>query len=198
MWDERFAGEDYLFGTEPAAFLAAQAGRLQAGSDVLCVADGEGRNSVYLAGLGHRVTAMDGAANGIAKAKKLAERRGVAVDYHLADIAEWDWSEGTYDAVVAVFIQFMGPEMRRRVFDGLTRTLKPGGVLLLHGYTPKQLDYGTGGPRILENLYTADQLRAELPGVEIETLREYEAMVDEGKGHSGRSALVDLIGRKPG
>ena len=197
MWDERFAGDDYHFGTEPAEFLRRTAGALPKGARVLSVADGEGRNSVYLAGLGHDVVAMDGSSVGIAKARKLAQARGVAVEYIHADIAAWDWAPEAFDAVVGIFIQFMGPDMRRTVFDGMTRTLRPGGVLLLHGYTPKQIEFGTGGPKVVENLYTPEQLRADFPGLGIETLEAYEAEVDEGAGHKGRSALIDLIARKP-
>jgi len=197
MWDERFAGDEYHFGTEPADFLRRSASILPEGARILSVADGEGRNSVHLAALGHEVVAMDGSSVGVEKARKLAQARGVTVAYHHADIAAWDWTPDAFDAVVAIFIQFMGPEMRRTVFDGITRTLKPGGLLLLHGYTPKQLEYGTGGPKVAENLYTPDQLRDELPGLTIETLHAYEAEVDEGAGHKGRSALIDLIARKP-
>ncbi|MDA3887685.1 MAG: class I SAM-dependent methyltransferase [Allgaiera sp.] len=197
MWNERYASQDYLFGTEPAAFLKREAGRLTPKSRMLAVADGEGRNSVHLAGLGHDVRAMDGAANAVEKARKLAAERGVSASFEVADITTWDWAPDSYDAVVAIFIQFVGPEARRQIFEGITRTLKPGGLLLLHGYTPKQLEFGTGGPKVLENLYTPEQLRAELPGLTIERLEAYEADVDEGKGHSGRSALIDFIGRKP-
>ena len=198
MWDKRFAGEDYHFGTEPAAFLAASAGLIPPHSRVLSVADGEGRNSVHLATLGHDVTAMDGAANGVAKARRLAAARGVTVAYHHADIARWDWTPDAYDAVVAIFIQFMGPALRRAVFDGITHTLRPGGLLLLHGYTVDQLAHGTGGPPVAENLYTPALLRAELAGLTVERLTDYEAEIAEGTGHLGRSALVDLIARKPG
>lgn len=197
MWNERYASDDYLFGREAAAFLKREAGRIPAGSRVLSVADGEGRNSVFLAGLGHDVTAMENAPNALAKARKLAAEKGVTVDFREADIEHWDWQPDAFDAVAAIFIQFMGPEMRRQVFDGIIRTLKPGGLFLLHGYTPKQLEYGTGGPKSEPALYTPDRLRADLPGLEELRLEEYEVHVDEGAGHSGMSALIDYIGRKP-
>lgn len=197
MWNDRYASDDYLFGTEPAAFLKREAGRLTPGSRVLAVADGEGRNSVYLASLGHDVRAMDGAPNAVAKARKLAAARGAHPSFEVADITAWDWTPESYDAVAAIFIQFVGPGPRRQIFDGITRTLRPGGLLLLHGYTPKQLEYRTGGPPILENLYTEDQLRAELPRLTVERLEAYDAEVEEGAGHSGLSALIDFIGRKP-
>jgi SAM-dependent methyltransferase len=197
MWNDRYDRPDYLFGTEPAAFLTAEAHRLPAGARVLAVADGEGRNSVWLAGQGHRVTAMDSSDVGLAKARRLADARGVAVDFRLADIDAWDWAPDAWDAVVAVFIQFAGPAMRRRIFEGIRRTLRPGGVLLLHGYAPRQVDYGTGGPPSRENMYTVPMLEQAFAGWEFLRLADYDAEIDEGAGHSGRSALVDLVARRP-
>lgn len=195
-WNERFSGEDFLFGTEPADFLVREAGRLPAGARVLCVADGEGRNSVYLAGLGHDVTAFDAAQVGLDKARGLAAARGVAVDYHLAGVEDWDWSR-TFDAVVAVFIQFAPPPMRAALFANLRRAVAPGGLVLLHGYAPRQVDYGTGGPPMRENMYTEDLLRDAFGDWQILHLADYDAQVSEGTGHSGRSALVDLVARRP-
>lgn len=196
FWNERFAGEEYRFGTDPAAFLAREAGRLAAGSRVLCVADGEGRNSVHLARMGHEVTAFDAAEAGIAKARRLAKREGVSVDFNLATVEEWDWS-GNYDAVVAIFIQFAGPDMRAEIFDGIARALRSGGLLLLHGYAPRQVEYRTGGPGVVENLYTLEMLREAFDGWEVLVARDYDAEISEGSGHVGRSALIDFVARKP-
>jgi SAM-dependent methyltransferase len=195
MWNERFGGAEYLFGTEPADFVRRTAPDLPPGR-LLSVADGEGRNSVYLAGLGHRVTAMDGSEVGLAKARRLAEARGVSVAFHLADIAAWDWAAEPYDAVLGVFIQFAPPPLRDAIFAGMKAALRPGGLVLLHGYTPEQLTHGTGGPRAIENLYTVDLLRKTFSDMEILTLNAYEAEISEGHGHMGRSALVDLVARK--
>jgi SAM-dependent methyltransferase len=197
MWDQRYAKPDFVFGTEPAAFLTREAGRLAPNSRVLCVADGEGRNSVYLAGLGHRVTAFDLSPVGVEKARKLAARGGVEVGFDVAGVEDWDWSE-RYDAVVAVFIQFAPPDLRDRLFGWMARAVAPGGLLLLHGYAPRQVAYGTGGPPNAENMYTEQMLRAAYDGWEILRLADYDAEIDEGEGHSGRSGLVDLVARKPG
>ena len=197
MWDRRYGSDDYHFGTEPAAFLAAQAGHIPAGSRVLCVADGEGRNSVYLAGLGHRVTAFDASQVGVDKAVRLAANQGAEVAYHVSGIEDWDWSGG-YDAVVAVFIQFAPPEMRAKLFGWMADAIRPGGLLLLHGYAPRQIDNGTGGPPFVENMYTEDLLRTAFDGWEILRIADYDAVIEEGTGHSGQSALVDLVARKPG
>jgi len=197
FWNQRYDREDYLFGTEPAAFLRAHEALLTPGARTLAVADGEGRNSVYLAEKGLDVVALDNADLGIAKAQKLAGTRGVSVDFRLADIHSWDWASEPCDLLVAIFIQFASPDQRAALFEGFKTALRPGGRLLLHGYTPKQMDYGTGGPRIVENLYTEDLLAGAFSDFEIEELTAYDAHVDEGVGHSGLSALIDLVARKP-
>lgn len=197
MWDQRYAIDDYLFGTEPAAFLSTHADRIPDGASTLMVADGEGRNSVYLAERGLDVTSMDVSPVGAEKAKALAARRGVSVDYRVADLLEWTWESEAYDAVVAGFIQFLGPEERPAVFEGMQQTLRPGGTLLVHGYRPEQLAYGTGGPPIAENMYTEELLARSFADLDIEVLHTYDATITEGTGHDGMSALIDLVATKP-
>jgi SAM-dependent methyltransferase len=196
-WNERFAGEAYVFGTRPAAFVVDNAHVIAPRSRVLVPADGEGRNSVYLAELGHRVVATDIAENGIAKARKLANARGVNVEFRHLDLQGWTWPEAEFDAVVAVFIQFAPPALRQEIFAGMWRTVRPGGVVLLHGYTPKQLEYRTGGPSAVEQLYTEDLLRTAFAAWDVVRLVAYERDLDEGEGHKGRSAIIDLIARRP-
>ncbi|MBK9704112.1 MAG: class I SAM-dependent methyltransferase [Betaproteobacteria bacterium] len=196
-WDARFAGADYHFGTAPNAFVAAAEHRLPRGASVLSVADGEGRNSVWLAKRGHAVTAFDIAPQGVAKAARLAAERGVAVELSVADILHWPWDERAYDAVVAIFIQFLPPASRSAVFAGLRAAVRPGGLVLLQGYRPEQVDYGTGGPPRREHMYTAAWLRQEFAGWEILQLAEHDSEIEEGRGHRGRSALVDLVARRP-
>ncbi|AVO36571.1 SAM-dependent methyltransferase [Pukyongiella litopenaei] len=196
-WDARYRAEGYLFGTEPAVFLQRQSRWLAPGSRVLCVADGEGRNSVFLAGQGHRVTAFDASSVALDKARMLAQARGVSVEFREAGIEDWDWSTG-FDAVVGVFIQFAGPDLRARLFGWIGQAVRPGGLLLLHGYAPRQVEYGTGGPPCAEQMYTGDLLRAAFPDWEILRLADYDTEVSEGSGHKGRSALIDLVARKPG
>lgn len=196
MWDERYSIDEYLFGTEPADFLVAHIDRLEPGSKVLAVADGEGRNSVYLAQLGHDVLAMDASPVGVAKAQELAAERGVTVDFRVADIMTWDWTPDTYDAVVAIFIQFLSPGQRPEVFAGMQRTLRPGGRLLLHGYRPEQVALGTGGPPDPAAMYTEELLRDAFGAMDIERLESYDAVIEEGDGHAGQSALIDLIATK--
>lgn len=196
-WNRRYAAEGYHFGTAPNAWLKAQAGVWQAGQRVVAVADGEGRNSVWLARRGLDVTAFDVADLGVAKARALAARQGVAVDFQVAGVDDYAWPPAAFDGVAAIFVQFADPDMRARMFSRIVDCLRPGGTLVLQGYTPKQLDYRTGGPPILSHLYTEPMLREAFGALEILTLSEYEAEVDEGEGHRGHSALIGLVARKP-
>lgn len=199
MWSTRYrdAGEDYVFGTAPNRFLVGQAALLSSGTTALSVADGEGRNAVWLAEQGLAVTATEISPVALEKARKLAAGRRVEVDFVLADAVSWAYPEAAFDFVVAVFIQFADPAQRARVFAGMQRALKPGGHLIVQGYTPRQLEYRTGGPSAPENLYTADMLRTAFAGLEILHLQEYEDVLEEGVGHKGRSALVGLVARRP-
>ena len=196
-WDARFGGPDFLFGTAPNAYLASHRALLAAGKSVLAVADGEGRNSVWLAQQGLLVDAFDISPVGVAKADELARRAGVSVNLHVNDCDSWDWQPEAYDVVVAIFIQFAGPEMRRRLFARMVATLKPGGYLIVQGYTPKQLDYKTGGPRLLDHLYTGDMMSEAFAALEIIELCEYDGVLDEGTQHVGPSALLGMVARKP-
>lgn len=195
-WNERFATEDFVFGTEPNEWLLSHADALVPGGRVLCVADGEGRNSVWLAGRGFEVEAFDIAEKGVAKARALAARRGVRVDFHVADVDGFAWPSGAYDAVAAIFVQFADPALRERLFSRMVGSLRPGGLLLLQGYTPGQLEHRTGGPGKLEHLYTEAMLREAFASMQILELREYEAELAEGRGHHGRSALIGMVARK--
>jgi SAM-dependent methyltransferase len=196
-WNARYAGDDYLFGESPNAFLRASASWLEGARTVLCVADGEGRNSTWLAGQGYAVTAFDFAPNAVAKARRLAARRGVRADHREGDILAWDWSARSYDALVAIFIQFLAPEDRDAVFAGMQTAVRPGGLFLLEGYRPEQVDYGTGGPPRREHMYTRPWLERRFAGWEILELRAHDTEIREGTGHRGMSALIDLVARKP-
>jgi SAM-dependent methyltransferase len=195
-WNARFAREGFLFGEEPNAFLRTQAHRLQPGGSVLCVADGEGRNSVWLAEHRFRVTAFDFAPNAVAKAKRLAQRRSVSVSHELGDAYTWPWTTRRYDGLVAVFIQFLPADVRDSVFAGMKSAVAPGGLFLLEGYRPEQVDYRTGGPPRREHMYTRDWLQTTFADWEILVLETYDAVIQEGQAHNGMSALIDLVARK--
>lgn len=195
-WNERFSAPGYLFGTAPNRFLASAKHLLMPGQRALAVADGEGRNGVWLAQQGLSVTSVDFSPVALAKARQLAEQAGVAIETIEADLADWAWPSAAYDVIVAIFIQFAPPPLRARLFAGMKAALRPRGLLLLEGYRPEQVDYGTGGPPNREHMYTREMLEAAFADMEILHLKEYDAVIEEGTAHNGRSALIDLIARK--
>jgi cyclopropane fatty-acyl-phospholipid synthase-like methyltransferase len=195
-WETRFAAPGYHFGTEPNAFLRRQAHLLRPGQAALAVADGEGRNGVWLAEQGLDVLSIDFSPTAQRKARALAAARGVPLRTELADLNAWIWPTEAFDVIVGIFVQFPSPEGQARMFDGMTRALKPGGLLLIEGYGPKQLEYATGGPRELARLYTRERLERAFAGFASLKIQEYDAMTSEGDAHVGMAALVDLLGRK--
>jgi SAM-dependent methyltransferase len=195
-WEKRFSVPDYVFGTEPNAFLKSQAAVLPRSGTALAVADGEGRNGVWLAERGLDVLSIDWSPTALGKAQALAERRGVALRTAKVDLVQWQWPVAAFDVVAAIFMQFLTPEERRRVFAGMRDALRPGGLLLIEGYRPEQLNYKTGGPSLVENLYTRALLEAEFSGLSEITITEHDSMTSEGTGHVGMAALIDLVGRK--
>ena len=197
FWNARYATEDYIFGTAPNVFLASQVALIHPGMRALAIADGEGRNGVWLAEQGALVHAIDVSPPALEKARKLAAERGVTLEIEQADVLNWSWPEATYDLVAAIFIQFAPPPERDRIIEGIRRTLKPGGVLILQGYTPKQIEFATGGPGNPANRYTANLLRDWFGDWDIQHLRERESVISEGSHHHGMSALIDLVAEKP-
>jgi cyclopropane fatty-acyl-phospholipid synthase-like methyltransferase len=198
FWDERYAQPGFLFGETPNAFLTSQACRLVPGQSALALADGEGRNGVWLAEQGLRVHAVDASPVALEKSRALADRRGVSLEWEQTDLQDWNWPVAAYDVVAVIFTQFVGPEGRARQFAGIRQALRPGGLLIMQGYTPRQLEYATGGPPHAENMYTEALLREAFGDWEILHLQEHDDVIDEGAGHSGLSALIDLVARKPG
>lgn len=195
MWDERYSAEEYAYGTEPNEFLSAHAEKMPKGK-VLSVAEGEGRNAVYLASLGHRVTAVDSSIVGLEKAKHLASRKKVEIETIPANLAKYDLGEAQWDGVVSIFCH-LPPEMRKDLHRRVVKGLKPGGVLILEAYTPKQLKHRTGGPQSEELMMTLQGLRDELTGLDMTHACEVERDVVEGIYHTGKGAVVQIIAVKP-
>jgi SAM-dependent methyltransferase len=195
-WQNRYAVEEYVFGEAPNEFLTSQRHLLPKSGKLLAVADGEGRNGVWLAQQGLDVLSLDFAPAAQAKARALAKRRGADLEFELEDVHGWIYPENAFDVVVDIFTQFSSPEQRAGKWDGIKRTLKPGGLLLLEGYTPKQLDYGTGGPKVLDQLYTREMLEAAFGSFAKLEIVQAERAMSEGRGHSGMSAVIDLVGWK--
>ncbi len=197
FWNERFDNDEFIFGKEPNEYLVEQVSAyLKPNSSVLCIADGEGRNGVWLAKQGMRVTGFDVSDVALAKANQFAKDNQVSIQYSLCDTDGFDWQTNAYDAIIAIFIQFADPEMRARIFKQVQQALKPGGIFILQGYTPKQLEYKTGGPSLLEHLYTEEMIRQLSQGFEILDLRCYEKELSEGARHTGMSALLGMVAKK--
>lgn len=195
FWNQRFSQPGYTYGTEPNAFLMSQRNYMRPGMKVLAVADGEGRNGVWLAQQGLEVLSVDGSEVGQRKTRELAKSRGAAIRTELAELTAWNWPENEFDLVVAIFIHFP-PEHRAHLHEKMLGALKPGGMLLLEAFTPEQLQYKTGGPPVEEMLYTVDMLRNDFDGGEILRLEEALTELQEGPGHRGRAAVVRLVLRK--
>jgi len=194
-WDERFSAPGYLFGKAPNAFLAAQADRLRGFKSALSVADGEGRNGVWLAEQGLDVLAIDFSPVALEKARALAGERGVRLHTELADVTKWRWPKSAYDVIVVIFIALSVAD-RPAFFANLKGSLKPGGLLLMQGYRPEQINFRTGGPPDAGRLYTREMLQAAFGDLTKLEIREHDSALSEGTAHVGMSALIDLVGRK--
>ena len=195
MWDQRFSEPSYVYGTEPNAFLKNSAKMIPPGK-VLCLADGEGRNGVYLAQQGFSVTSLDASSVGLNKAIKLAAKRSVEIETVVADLADYSIQDNSWDAIVSIFCH-LPVELRSRVHKGVVNGLRPGGLFLLEAYTPDQIPFGTGGPKSVDLLMTLAVLRKELTGLEFIHAAELTRKVLEGSLHTGMSAVVQVIARKP-
>ena len=194
FWNARYAEPGFAYGTEPNSFLVSQKQYLKPGMKALAVADGEGRNGVWLAQQGLDVLSVDGSEVGLRKARELAKGRGVSLRTELVDLTMWKWPEQEFDLVVAIFIHFM-PEFRALMHASMLRALKPGGILIIEAFTPKQLEYKTGGPPVKEMLYTAEMLREDFKSGEILHLEEALTDLSEGPYHRGRAAVVRLVAK---
>jgi len=195
-WETRFSTPDYVFGKAPNAFLKSHAHLFKPGQKALAIADGEGRNGVFLAERGLDVLSIDFSPNALAKAAALARERGVTLRTERADLFTWAWPVAGFDVIVGIFFQFAAPQLRQQVFLNIKKALKPGGLLLIQGYRPEQLNYKTGGPPEAENMYTRELLEEAFQDFSSLEIKEHDSMVDEGTGHKGMSALIDLVGRK--
>jgi cyclopropane fatty-acyl-phospholipid synthase-like methyltransferase len=194
-WDKRFSIDDYLFGKEPSQSLLRLEKYLVPNGETFVIADGEGRNSVYLASRGFRVTASDYSEIAHQKAKALAASQNVEVNYKLEDFFDIKWSHKQYDNVIGICFQFVPPEKINEVFMGLRTATKKGGTLLVHGYTPDQINFGTGGPKDVSLMYTKETFTRLFKNTEIKVNREYQANLSEGIGHNGQSAMIDFVAK---
>ncbi len=194
FWDQRYDSADYLFGTQPNDFLAATAPGIPAGK-LCCLADGEGRNGVYLAELGHEVTSIDASAVALKKAEALALKRKVSLRTIAANLLEYDLGQSQWDCIVSIFFH-LPTALRRKLHGNIIRALRPGGYLILEAYTPAQLKFKTGGPAEPDLLMSETILEQDFARLQIIHLLETEREVIEGTGHHGHAAVVQLLARK--
>lgn len=195
MWDQRYAAPGYAYGKEPNDFLRQVSDRIPR-RRVLCLAEGEGRNAVYLAGLGCSVLAVDASEVGLEKARKLAEERQVSIETQIVDLAEFAIAPESFDAIVAIFCH-LPPPLRAQVHRQVVQGLRPGGMLVLEGYAQGQLGRGTGGPQSTELLFDLATIQQELSGLQWELAVEKEREVLEGSFHTGIGQVIQLLGIKP-
>jgi len=195
FWDERYGTDEYAYGIEPNDFLRAEAHRIPPGP-VLCLAEGEGRNAVFLAGLGHQVTAVDLSVEGMRKTERLAQRRGVTIEVIQADLATFELGLDRWSGIVEIFAH-VPPPVRHRIHAQIPLALRAGGCLVLETYRPEQLALGTGGPKELSLLSTLAELREQLSPLELVVARDANREIHEGRFHAGPSATVQLVGIRP-
>jgi SAM-dependent methyltransferase len=195
-WEDRYRVPDYVFGKEPNYFLVSCKALLPRSGKALAVADGEGRNGIWLAEQGLEVLSLDFSPSAQQKARALAKQRGVTLTVAQADVHTWAYPEAAFDVVVEIFTQFSTPAERAKKWAGMRKALKRGGLLIIQGYTPKQLQYGTGGPKQVENLYTRAMLEEAFRDFRDMKIVEEEIEIYEGTSHGGMSAVINLTARK--
>ncbi|MCF3972467.1 class I SAM-dependent methyltransferase [Paracoccus salsus] len=196
-WNERFGDESYHYGEAPATFVKTHMRHLGDAARVLTIAEGEGRNAVWLAAQGYRVTAVEPTEAGRRKALDLAARHAVSIEWRAEDLAEFAWPDEAFDAALGCFFQFAGPEFRARILVGLGRSVRPGGQVFLHGFSTRQMANSSGGPRVEAQLWTVPMILASFPGWQVIRAEDHDAILDEGQGHAGLAALIDVIVKKP-
>jgi cyclopropane fatty-acyl-phospholipid synthase-like methyltransferase len=193
FWEDRYrACDGYLYGEAPNRFLASKASLLRRGMKALTLADGDGRNGVWLAEQGLDVLAVDRAPTALATSLALAASRGVEIRTECSDLGQWAFPRGTMDLVVSIFAHF-GPDLRRHIHRAIVRALKPGGQVILQGFHTDQLQFDSGGPPSEEMLFTAGRLREDFAELDIDELTEYRETLDEGLIHQGPAALVGMV-----
>jgi SAM-dependent methyltransferase len=196
VWESRYGVPDFIFGNEPNHFLVSCRNLLPKSGNALAIADGKGRNGVWLAEQGLDVVALDFSKAAQIKAAALAKERGVEITLIRADVLAWDYPANAFDVVIDIFTQFSSPAERAKKWQGVHQTLKPGGLVIVQGYTPRQLRYGTGGPKKIENLYTRAMLEEAFRSFRDMKITEEERDMHEGAAHSGMSAVIGLTARK--
>ena len=194
MWDQRYNTDEYAYGREPNDFLVEVIDQIPRGR-ILSLAEGEGRNAVYLARQGCDVTAVDASSVGLNKARRLAAGYGVSIATIVSDLADYQVEPLAWDGVVSIFCH-LPPPLRASIHRQVVEGLRPGGIFVLEAYTPKQLEFKTGGPPVAELMMDLATLKQELSGLQLIHAMERERDIHEGQFHNGRSAVVQVVGIK--
>lgn len=195
FWDSRYGEDGFAYGTSPNVFLSSFADSFTAGKKVLVIGDGEGRNGVWLAEQGCDVISVDSSSIGVEKAKKLAIEKNVKIEAICMDLNDWDWPESVFDFVVVIYVHFP-PDVRALLHNKVIMALKPDGQLIMESFTTEQLNYPSGGPPVIEMLYTLEMMASDFKLLEIQQLEECITKLDEGKYHCGEGAVVRLLAKK--
>lgn len=194
FWNERYL-EGNVYGDEANTFLKERTSVFPKDAKILCLAEGEGRNAIFLAKQGFQVTAVDFSETGMKHAKERAQKEGIPLTTVVADLNEYDIGENQWDGVVSIF-GHLPPEIRKKVYAGITKGLKKGGVFLFEAYTPEQLEYGTGGPKDVSFLITEEIVQEGLSSLETIFQKKLLREIHEGKYHNGKSSVIQYIGKK--
>ncbi|USK69835.1 SAM-dependent methyltransferase [Peribacillus asahii] len=195
-WNTRFENENYVYGTEPNAFLADMQLKLNLSGNALAIAEGEGRNAVFLAEQGLNVTTWDYAQSGLLKTAKLATSRGVVVETELVDLQTAQWIDNHWDELVCIFGHFP-KELRQKTLQGVKAAVKPGGYFITEVYSIHQIPYKSGGPREQELLYAPEEFLETFADWRIVHFFMGEVVRHEGELHNGLSHVIQFVGQKP-
>lgn len=196
MWDERYSKKEYVYGKAPNDFLADSASLIPASGDVLCLAEGEGRNACFLAGEGFKVSAIDSSQEAIKKAKSLAQEKGVDFSYQQVSLEDFDYQENAWDGIVSIFAH-TDTQTQNLIFEKVRSSLRPGGFFILEGYTVDQLNNGTGGPKSADMMFSLERLKEAFKGFDIIVARNIRREIHEGAFHNGISDVAQFICKKP-
>lgn len=195
FWDSRYSEDGFAYGLTPNVFLSSFENSFKTGQKVLVIGDGEGRNGVWLAEQGCEVTSVDSSLIGVEKAQKLAKEKNVEIEAICADLTQWDWPDSEFDFIVIIYVHFP-PNVRAALHDKIVSALKPSGQLIMESFTPDQLNYSSGGPPVLEMLYSAEMMKDDFKLLEIQELNECVVELNEGKYHCGDGAVIRLLAIK--
>jgi SAM-dependent methyltransferase len=195
QWDERYARQEYIYGTEPNMFLKEQLANLKPGK-ILFPAEGEGRNAVYAASLGWQTDAFDQSTEGQKKALQLATQKNVRINYFIQPFDDWNPEPDQYDCIALIFVHL--PEgLRQQVHYAIKKALKPGGILILEAFTINQLPRTSGGPKTAELLFTKEQIDSDFKDFTFIRFSETQTTLDEGLLHQGLADVIQLVALKP-